>query len=76
MYFKKKKCVYFSLHWILVSTHGLSLVAASRNSSLLPWVGFSLWWLLLLRNMGSRLKGSVVVVYRLSCLEVFGIFLD
>ena len=56
--------------------HGLSLVAVSRNYSLLPWVGFSLWWLLLLPSMGSRLQGSVVAVYRLSCLEAFGIFLD
>ena len=68
--------IYFCLRWIFVGTHGLSLVAASRNYSLLPWLGFSLCWLLLLRSMGSRLEGSVVAVYRLSCLEAFGIFLD
>ena len=32
----------------------LSLVVASRGYSSLRCVGFSLWWLLLLRSMGSR----------------------
>ena len=37
--------------------HGLSVVAESRAYSLLQCMGFSLWWLLLLRNIGSRVHG-------------------
>ena len=46
-----------------VSTPGLHccvqafLIVASRGYSLLRCVGFSLWWLLLLRSMGSRYVG-------------------
>ena len=36
---------------------GLSLVATRRGYSLLQCAGFSLWWLLLLRSMGSRRAG-------------------
>ena len=45
---------YFQLHWVFVATHRFSLVAASGDYSLLQGVAFSLWWLLLLRSMGSR----------------------
>ena len=47
----------FWLLWVLVAAHGLSLVAASRGYSSLWCAGFSLQWLLLLRNMGSRQVG-------------------
>ena len=43
-----------------------SLVAASKGSSLLQCVGFSLWWFLLLRSSGSRACTSVVVAFRLN----------
>ena len=43
----------FWLHWVFVALHGLSLVAQSRGYSLLQCKGFS-WWLLLLRDTGSR----------------------
>ena len=46
--------IYLWLRWVFVPAHGLSLVAASRGYSLLECVGFSLQWLLLLQNMGSR----------------------
>ena len=36
---------------------GLSLVAASGGYSSLRWVGFALWWLLLLQSLGSRCVG-------------------
>ena len=36
---------------------GSSLVEASGGYSALQCVGFSLWWLLLLRSMGSRHMG-------------------
>ena len=36
---------------------GLSLVAASGGYASLRCAGFSLWWLLLLRSMGSRRVG-------------------
>ena len=49
--------IYFWLCWVFVAVHGLSLVAESRGYSSLRCTGFSLWWLLLLRSMGSRPVG-------------------
>ena len=66
---------YFWLGWV-VAARGLSLVAVSRGYSSLQCAGFSLWWLLLLRSMGSRRAGSVVVAHGLSCSTACGIFLD
>ena len=57
---------YFWLRWVFAAARGLSLVAASGGSSSLRCVGFSLRWLLLLRSMGSRHVGSVVVARGLS----------
>ena len=48
---------YFWLCWVFVAARGLSLVAASGGYSLLRWAGFALWWLLLLRSVGSRAWG-------------------
>ena len=45
---------------------GLSLVAASRDYSLLRCSGFSLQWLLLLHSTGSRCEASVVAALGLS----------
>ena len=47
---------FFWLCWVFVAAHRLSLVAVSGGYSLLQYVGFSLWWLLLQR-MGSRRAG-------------------
>ena len=55
---------------------GFSLVAASRGYYLLRCTGFSLRWLLLLRSMGCRREGSVVVAHGLSCSTSCGIFPD
>ena len=52
---------YFWLCWVVVAAGRLSLAVASGGYSSLQCVGFSLWWLLLLWSMGSRLTGSVVV---------------
>ena len=41
----------------LCSAHGLSVVVVSGDYSSLRCVGFSLWWLLLLRSTGSRCLG-------------------
>ena len=41
------------LHWVFVAARGLSLVVASGGYSSLRYVGFSLWWLLLLQSTGS-----------------------
>ena len=41
----------------LLLCEGFPLVAASRGSSSLQWVGFSLQWLLLLQSTGSRRLG-------------------
>ena len=49
--------IYFWLHWVFVAARGLSLVAASGGYSSLQCVGFSLWWLLLLRSSGFRPVG-------------------
>ena len=48
---------FFWLRWVFVAARGLSLVAASWGCSLLWCAGFSLRWLLLLRNTGSRRAG-------------------
>ena len=48
---------YFWLRWVFVAARGLSLVAASGDYSMWRCAGFSLWWLLLLWNMGSRCTG-------------------
>ena len=48
---------YFWLCWVLVATHGLSLVAASGGYSSLWCTCFSLQWLPLLQSTGSRRTG-------------------
>ena len=67
--------------------HGL-YPAGQAGVTLSQSVGFSLWWLPLLWNMGSSASviavvarglpssSSVVVVHRLSCSAAYGIFLD
>ena len=57
MYVCMYVCIYFWLHWVFVAVHGLSLVVVRGGYSLLQCVGFSLWWLLLLRSTGSRRAG-------------------
>ena len=47
-------CICFWLYWVLVAACRLSLVAVSRGSSSLWYMGFSLQWLLLLQSTGSR----------------------
>ena len=47
----------FWLRWVFVAACGLSLVVASGGYSSLQCAGFSLQWLLLLRNTGSRCAG-------------------
>ena len=59
--------IYFWLCWVFTAACGLSLVVAKGGYSSLRCSGLSLWWLLLLRSMGSRLTGSVVVTHWLSC---------
>ena len=61
---------------VFVAVRGRSLVEASGGYSSLQCAGFSLRWLLLLRSMGARRAGSVVVGRRLSCSAACGIFPD
>ena len=81
--------IYFWVPWVFVAARGLSLVAASGGYYSLWFMGFSLWWLLLLWSTVSRHMGfsscalwalsreaSLVVVPRLSCSVACGIFLD
>ena len=63
---------FFWLCWVFVAALRLSLVTESRGYSLLPCVGFSLRWLLLLRCAWA----SVVVAHGLSCSTACGIFPD
>ena len=58
--------IYFWLHWVFVAVCGLSLVVASGGYSLLRCTGFSLRWLHLLRNTGSRHAGFSSVARGLS----------
>ena len=44
----------FWLCWVFVAVGGLSLTVASRGYSSLLYEGFSVQWLLLLQNTGSR----------------------
>ena len=49
--------IYFWLHWVFGAARGLSLVVVSGGYSSLRCAGFSLRWLLLLWNTGSRRMG-------------------
>ena len=49
--------MYFWLRWVFVAAHGLSLVAASGDYSLLQRADFLLQWLLLLQSTGFRPTG-------------------
>ena len=55
--FFKLICFYFWLCWVFVVVRGLSLVVVSGGYSSLWCAGVSLWWLLLLRSLGSRHVG-------------------
>ena len=62
--------------WVFVDVSRLSLVEASRTYSSLQDTAFSLQWLLLLGNMGSKCSGSVIVAHGLSYSKACGIFPD
>ena len=49
--------IYLWLCWVFVAACRLSLVGVSGGYSSLQCVGFSLWWLLLLRSTSSRRAG-------------------
>ena len=49
--------VFSWLCWVFVAVRGLSLVVVSGGYSLLRCAAFSLRWLFLLRNTGSRRAG-------------------
>ena len=50
----------------LGAAHGLCLAALSKGCSLLRGVGFSLWWFLSLRSVGSGHPGFRAVARGLS----------
>ena len=72
---KVKKFIHlliFWWHWVFIAAGGLSLAVVNRGYSLLPRVGFSLLWLLLLQIMGSKgTQASVVVASRLHSMWNF-----
>ena len=49
--------MYLWLCWVFIAAHELSLAAGSGGYASLQYTGFSLWQLLLLRGMGSRVHG-------------------
>ena len=67
------KFIYFWLRWVFVAARGLSLVAVSGGYSSLWCMGFSLWWLLLLQNTGSRRVGFSSCGTRASLVMVHGL---
>ena len=67
---------YLWLCWVFVSVRGLSLVVASRGHSSSRYAGLSLSRPLLLRSIGSRRAGSVIVVHGPSRSAACGIFPD
>ena len=64
------------LCWVFISVRGLSLVAASGGHSSSWCAGLSLSRPLLLRSIGSRRAGSVVVAHGPSCSVACGILPD
>ena len=80
LFLKKNKFIYLFIYfwpcWVFVSVRGLSLVAASGGHSSSWCAGLSLSRPLLLRSIGSRPAGSVVVAHGPSCSVACGIFLD
>ena len=84
-----KFCIYFELHWVLVSAHGLSLVVASRGllSSCGTWASHrgvflhcTAWALELVGSLVAACRlwriGSVVLAHMLSCPKACGVFLE
>ena len=47
---------FFLLHWVFVAVRWLSLVVARRGYSPGAVHGFSLWWILLVQSVGSRVR--------------------
>ena len=73
----KAVMVFLFLFLAVLSLHcasGLSVVVASGNYSSWWCQGFSSWWLLLLRSIGSRAWASVIVAYELSSSMACGKF--
>ena len=69
--------IYLFIHlWLcwVFSARGLSPAAASGGHSSSRCAGLSLSWPLLLRSIGSRRAGSVVVAHGPSCSAACGIF--
>ena len=68
--------IYLRLLWVFVSARGLSPVAASGGHSSSRCAGLSLSRPLLLRSIGSRRAGSVIVAHGPGCSAACGIFPD
>ena len=68
--------LYLWVCWVFVSVRGLSLVVASGGHSSSRCAGLSLSRPLLLRSIGSRRAGSVIVAHRPSRSVSCGIFPD
>ena len=68
------KKFYFCLHWVFVTAHGLSLVAACGSYSLVSVRGLLIVLASLIAEQGLGMWASVVVAHGLSCPEACGIF--
>ena len=71
-----KKCIYFSLHQVLVAARGLSLVVASGGYSLVAEHGLLIVMASLTAEHRFVSLVQVVVVHGLSCPVVCGLLLD
>ena len=63
---------FFWLRWVFTATHGLSLAVENGGYSSLQCAGFSLRWLLLLQNRGSRHAGFSICSTRAQQLWLTG----
>ena len=73
--FFKKFYLFLAVLGLRCCEHSFSSCGKWGYSS--SWrVGFSVQWLLLLQNTGSRRVGSIVVAHGLSCSVACGIFPD
>ena len=69
--------IYFSLHWVLLAAHGLSLVVVSKRYSLVLVCGllFAVASFVVEHGLQGE-RASAVVVHRLRCPKTCGIFPD
>ena len=70
-------CIYLWLYWVFIAVHGLSLVVAGRNYSLVAVHGLLIGVVSLVAEHGLQsMQASAVVTHGFSCFVASGIFMD